>query len=198
MSLRRAIHKIETGKEPKFPCWLFLPECSEWQWYEGPLPAEYMKTVMSHWSPGWPGRPESPIADGGLPRCSECVAASSTQKTITLRFDEFPPDVIIGSRWTAVQVESAMQAELTPFQNHIQSTWIVANTVANAAHALEAELHAKTGDTADFPYRITTDNTADAERLVRILQALRQALEPLRARPEILFVLEAARQRLTQ
>jgi hypothetical protein len=56
--VRSIIYPIETGAEPSFPCWLFLPECKEWQWFESSLPADYTKVVMSHWSPG--GRPESP------------------------------------------------------------------------------------------------------------------------------------------
>lgn len=57
-TMKTLIHKIETGEEPKYPCWLYLPECSEWQWYEKPMPADYTRIVMSHWSPG--GRPEAP------------------------------------------------------------------------------------------------------------------------------------------
>lgn len=52
------IHKVETGEEPVYPCWLYLPECSEWQWQETPFLPEYARTVMSHWSPG--GRPQRP------------------------------------------------------------------------------------------------------------------------------------------
>lgn len=45
---------------PEFPCWLYLPECEEWQWFNTDLGAsyEYMTTVFTHWSRG--GRPAAP------------------------------------------------------------------------------------------------------------------------------------------
>ena len=52
------IHEIHDGTEPHYPCWMFLPECSEWQWHETPMVPQYVETVFSHWSPG--GRPEAP------------------------------------------------------------------------------------------------------------------------------------------
>lgn len=54
--------------------------------------------------------------------------------------------------------------------------------IARAADALEGTLHHNTGDTADWPYRIVTDNTEDAQRLVALLQELRDALTPYRQR----------------
>lgn len=56
--MKAPIHKIETGEEPIYPCWLYLPECAEWQWYDDPMPPAYVVTVFSHWSPG--GRPMRP------------------------------------------------------------------------------------------------------------------------------------------
>jgi hypothetical protein len=54
--------------------------------------------------------------------------------------------------------------------------------IAVAADELEALFFLGTGKTADWPFRITTDNSADAELLVAKLQALRAALAPYRQR----------------
>lgn len=54
--------------------------------------------------------------------------------------------------------------------------------IAKAADELEEMLHSGTGTTADWSFKITTDNTADAERLCSKLQALRAALVPFRRR----------------
>lgn len=71
-----------------------------------------------------------------------------------------------------------------------------AKAVIEAAHALEIELHTKTGTTADWPYRITADNTTDAARLTNMLQSLRNALAPFRREPRILEALERSRTKL--
>lgn len=54
------IHEIKNGAEPEYPCWLFLTECSEWEFIdEWDASDEYVQTVYSYWSKG--GRPEAPI-----------------------------------------------------------------------------------------------------------------------------------------
>lgn len=46
-------------------------------------------------------------ADHEYGESAECVAASSPARTITLRFDKFPGEVVLGSRWAARPVIAA-------------------------------------------------------------------------------------------
>ncbi len=58
---------------PVYPCWLFLPECQEWQWVDFDPGAswEYMTSVWTHWSPG--GRRAAPekVPNGACQQCGE-------------------------------------------------------------------------------------------------------------------------------
>lgn len=52
------IHEIVDDTEPHYPCWLFRPDCGEWEWRETPLLMGFVRVLFTHWSPG--GRPEAP------------------------------------------------------------------------------------------------------------------------------------------
>lgn len=52
------VSKVTVDDPPQFPCWVFLPECQEWQWFTETIETDYCVAVFSHWSKG--GRPEAP------------------------------------------------------------------------------------------------------------------------------------------
>lgn len=58
--MKTMIHSILPQSMPIFPCWLWLPECQEWQWFNTTLGVDYLLNgVCTHWSLG--GRPAAPI-----------------------------------------------------------------------------------------------------------------------------------------
>ena len=52
------IQTIKKDSMPEYPCWLWLPECEEWQYYTKEMEAPYVLAVFSHWSKG--GIPQQP------------------------------------------------------------------------------------------------------------------------------------------